>query len=257
MLEIDRVTKKFGGLVAVDNVSFQIVEREIVGIFGPNGSGKTTLMNVISCMFPATSGDVRWQGRSLTGLRPDQVAARQVIKTFQNPQLFRELTVADNVRMAGHLFFKQEFASRRVLTLLPGSRRRSAEADLRQRVCEALALSNLESLANEQAGSLSYGGEKMLGVAMALMCKPQMLLLDEPGSGLSHDELESLSLVLKRLRDQGMTLCVIDHKVGFLGQLADRAIVLFHGSKIAEGKPQDVLREKRVIEAYLGEPTNA
>ncbi|MCL4745033.1 MAG: ABC transporter ATP-binding protein [Burkholderiaceae bacterium] len=257
MLEIDCVTKRFGGLVALDEVSLNIAEREIVGIFGPNGSGKTTLMNVISGAFPATSGDVRWRGASLSGMRPDQIAARGIVKTFQNPQLFRELTVADNVRIAGHLYLKSELGLGRALTLFPGQRRRATDAELNRRVAQALELSHLDAFASDPASSLSYGGEKMLGVAMALMCKPDMLLLDEPGSGLSHDELSALSVVLRRLRDQGMTLCVIDHRVGFLGKLADRAMVLFHGSKIAEGPPQEVLREKSVIEAYLGEQADA
>lgn len=257
MLEIDHITKRFGGLVAVDDVSVHIAEREIVGIFGPNGSGKTTLMNVISGTFPATTGDVRWSGRSLAGLRPDQVAAIGVVKTFQNPQLFRELTVAENVRIAGHLYLRSTLGLGRALTLLPGAWRRSATAELDRRVAESLDMSHLGAHAEELAGSLSYGGEKMLGVAMALMCKPDMLLLDEPGSGLSDEELQGLSTVLRRLRDNGMTICVIDHRVGFLGQLADRAIVLFHGAKIAEGKPADVLRQRAVIEAYLGEQANA
>ena len=186
MLEIDHVTKRFGGLVAVDDVVFRIAEREIVGIFGPNGSGKTTLMNVIAGVFPATRGEVRWKGRALGGLRTDEVAACGVVKTFQNPQLFRELTVAENVRVAGHLLLKSELGAARVRTILPSAFRTAAARKIDARVAAVLEMTQLEAQSRELAGSLSYGGEKMLGVAMALMCAPSMLLLDEPGSGLSH-----------------------------------------------------------------------
>ncbi len=253
MLEIDHVTKRFGGLVAVDDVVFRIAEREIVGIFGPNGSGKTTLINVIAGVFSATRGEVRWKGRALGGLSTDEVAACGVVKTFQNPQLFRELTVAENVRVAGHLLLKSELGAARVRTIFPSAFRTEAARKIDARVAAVLEMTRLEAQARQLAGSLSYGGEKMLGVAMALMCAPSMLLLDEPGSGLSHDELDRLSEVLRRLRGQGMTLCVIDHRVGFLGALADRAIVLYHGSKIAEGTPSQVLSQRAVIEAYLGD----
>ena len=155
--------------------------------------------------------------------------------------------------MAGHLLLKSELGAARVRTIFPSAFRTEAARKIDARVAAVLEMTRLEAQARQLAGSLSYGGEKMLGVAMALMCAPSMLLLDEPGSGLSHDELDRLSEVLRRLRGQGMTLCVIDHRVGFLGALADRAIVLYHGSKIAEGTPSQVLSQRAVIEAYLGD----
>ena len=149
MLEIDHVTKRFGGLVAVDDVVFRIAEREIVGIFGPNGSGKTTLMNVIAGVFSATRGEVRWKGRALGGLSTDEVAACGVVKTFQNPQLFRELTVAENVRVAGHLLLKSELGAARVRTIFPSAFRTEAARKIDARVAAVLEMTRLEAQAPE------------------------------------------------------------------------------------------------------------
>ena len=251
-LEVDSLTRRFGGLVAVSKVSFSIAQGEIVGVFGPNGSGKTTLLNVITGVYSPTEGSINWRGESLVGDKPHQIAARGVIKTFQNPQLFRELTVAENALIAGHLQLKNELRARRLGAILPGRIKRDADALIRGRIDDVLKLCRLYDTRDELAANLSYGGEKMLGVAMAMMCAPKLLLLDEPGSGLGKDELSNLDQVLRGLREHGTTLCVIDHRVGFLGKLADRAIVLHHGAKIADGKPADVLADAAVVAAYLG-----
>ena len=250
LLEVRHLTKRFGGLTAVSDMSFALDEGDIDGIFGPNGSGKTTLLNLISGVYEPTAGQLVWQGQELVGRKPHRIAEAGIVKTFQNPQLFGELSVHDNIAIAGHLRLKRQAGWRRIATLLP--LRRKASADLEPRIDHILRLCRLESFRDAPAASLSYGGEKMLGVAMALMCEPRLLLLDEPGSGLGHDEIRNLDEVLRDLRTHGTTLCVIDHRVGFLGKLADRAIVIHHGAKIAEGRPDDVLRDHAVIEAYLG-----
>jgi len=250
LLEVRNLTKRFGGLTAVSDMSFALDEGEIVGIFGPNGSGKTTLLNLISGVYEPTAGQLVWQGRELVGRKTHRIAEAGIVKTFQNPQLFGELSVHDNIAIAGHLRLKRQVGWRRIATLFP--RRGKASADLEPRIDHILRLCRLEPFRDAPAASLSYGGEKMLGVAMALMCEPRLLLLDEPGSGLGHDEIRNLDEVLRDLRTHGTTLCVIDHRVGFLGKLADRAIVIHHGAKIAEGRPDDVLRDHAVIEAYLG-----
>jgi len=250
LLEVRNLTKRFGGLTAVSDMSFALDEGEIVGIFGPNGSGKTTLLNLISGVYEPTAGQLVWQGRELVGRKTHRIAEAGIVKTFQNPQLFGELSVHDNIAIAGHLRLKRQAGWRRIATLFP--RRGKASADLEPRIDHILRLCRLEPFRDAPAASLSYGGEKMLSVAMALMCEPRLLLLDEPGSGLGHDEIRNLDEVLRDLRTHGTTLCVIDHRVGFLGKLADRAIVIHHGAKIAEGRPDDVLRDHAVIEAYLG-----
>jgi ABC-type branched-subunit amino acid transport system ATPase component len=250
LLEVRNLTKRFGGLTAVSDMSFSLAEGDILGIFGPNGSGKTTLLNLISGVYQPTSGQLVWNGEDIVGSRPHEIAAAGIVKTFQNPQLFGELTVFENVAIAGHLRLKRQAGWRRIATLLP--LRRDSDVDLGERIDHVLALCRLDAVRDQPARSLSYGGEKMLGVAMALMCEPKVLLLDEPGSGLGQDEIRNLDEVLRDLRDHGTTLCVIDHRVGFLGRLADRAIVIHHGAKIAEGPPDEVLRHRSVIDAYLG-----
>lgn len=248
LLEVRKLTKRFGGLTAVSDLSFGLDEGDIVGVFGPNGSGKTTLLNLMSGVYPPTEGQLLWKGEELAGSKPHEIAETGIVKTFQNPQLFGELSVFDNIAIAGHLRLKRHAGWRRVATLFPLLR----HTDLAERIHQILHLCRLDAFRDQPAASLSYGGEKMLGVAMALMCEPKVLLLDEPGSGLGHDDIRNLDGVLRDLRQHGTTLCVIDHRVGFLGKLADRAIVIHHGAKIAEGRPDDVLRDHAVIEAYLG-----
>jgi ABC-type branched-subunit amino acid transport system ATPase component len=249
MLELHGVTKRFGGLTAVSEVSFAVAQGEIVGIFGPNGSGKTTLLNLVAGLARPSAGEIVWQGTDIAGWQAHEVAASGLVKTFQNPQLFSELTALEHLLIAGHLALKRRLGWRRLGTLF-GAEQTAGSVALRAR--QVLALCRLESAREARAAELSYGEEKMLGVAMGLMCEPELLLLDEPASGLGAEETDNLESVLRDLKRQGVTLCVIDHKVGFLRKLADRAISLHHGAKIAEGTPAEVLANPAVISAYLG-----
>jgi branched-chain amino acid transport system ATP-binding protein len=249
--EAQNLTKRFGGITAVSDLSFSIERQEIVAIFGPNGSGKTTLLSLIAGVVKPTTGRLIWKSRRLEGRPPHEIAAAGIVKTFQNPQLFAELSVTQHVMIAAHLRLQRQLGVRRIKTLF---RADGGSTELADRVDHVLRLCRLTELRDEPAASLSYGAEKMLGVAMALMCEPELLLLDEPATGLGQEEIRNLDGVLRDLRDHGTTLCVIDHRVGFLGRLADRAIAMHHGSKLAEGAPGDVLRDAAVVEAYLGRP---
>lgn len=252
LFEARAVTKRFGGLTAVSDVTFGIDRGEIVGIFGPNGSGKTTTLSLIAGMLPPTSGDLRWKGRTLVGKRPFEIAEQGIVKTFQNPQLFPELTVEDHMRIASHLAFKRALGRARLVTLVWPPAGAAFEARSAGKMGDMLRLCRLAEVRHERAAALSYGAEKMLGVAMAMMCDPELLLLDEPASGLGQDEITNLEAVLRDLRGHGVTLCIIDHKVGFLGRLADRSIALAHGAVIAQGRTGDVLADEAVVTAYLG-----
>jgi ABC-type branched-subunit amino acid transport system ATPase component len=251
LLDIQNLTKRFGGLTAVSNVSFGVERGEIVGIFGPNGSGKTTTLSLIAGILKPTSGAIVWKSKDISTLTPFEVAQQGLVKTFQNPQLFPELTVAQHMRIACHLHVKRALGIGRLRTLFSGM---PAELDrtLEHKIGQMLELCRLSSQRNDEAGALSYGGEKMLGVAMGMVCDPELLLLDEPASGLGHDEITNLDAVLRDLKSHGVTLCIIDHKVGFLGRLADRSIALHHGAVIATGKTEDVLANEAVVAAYLG-----
>jgi len=248
-LEVDALTKRFGGLVAVSGVSLQIEEGEIVGILGPNGSGKTTLLSLLAGLLVPTSGTVVWQGRDISGAKPETIAALGIVKTFQNPQLFAELSVLEHAMIASHLALKRMLGFGRYKTFFSSG---VSDRELRARVDRVLTLCRLSDAADKPAATLSYGEEKMLGVAMAMMCEPKLLLLDEPASGLGQEEIVNLGLVLRDLREHGTTLCIIDHKVAFLAEFAHRLIVLQNGIKIAEGIPGEVLSNQNVITAYLG-----
>ncbi|MBV5271846.1 MAG: ATP-binding cassette domain-containing protein [Afipia sp.] len=191
LLNIKNLTKRFGGLTAVSNVTFGIERGEIIGIFGPNGSGKTTTLSLIAGILKPTSGEIIWKGENINALTPFQVAQQGLVKTFQNPQLFPELTVAEHMRIACHLHVKRALGAGRLWTLLGKGMTAGLEKTLSIKIDQMLELCRLFKHRNDEAGALSYGGEKMLGVAMGMVCDPELLLLDEPASGLGHDEISS------------------------------------------------------------------
>src|SRR6185369_8652144 len=199
LLEVRKLTKRFGGLTAVADVSFGITKGEIVGIFGPNGSGKTTLLNLVAGLMPPTEGDVLWKSAPIQGRPAHEVAASGLVKTFQNPQLFAELTVLEHVHIAAHLELKRRLGWRRLATLLDPDAGNASGA-LNERAGQIVRLCRLEDSRDRLAAEISYGEEKMLGVAMALMCQPELLLLDEPASGLGAAEIENLEAVLRDLK---------------------------------------------------------
>ena len=250
LLSVEGISVRFGGLKALEGVSFQLEEGEIFGLIGPNGAGKTTLFNVISGLTSATEGTVHWRGTPLTGLPPDQVNRRGIARTFQNLRLFSNQSVLDNVLVGLH---HDDHSS-----LLGGLMRSRSfltrQQQLRQRALELLDLFDLTGLAALPAGDLAYGDRRRLEMARALATGPRLLMLDEPAAGMNPAEKDDLCELIGRIRHHfQLTVLIIEHHVPLMMRLCDRVAVLHFGEQIALGPPAAVRRDPAVIQAYLGE----
>jgi branched-chain amino acid transport system ATP-binding protein len=256
LLELSQVTKQFGGLTAVKDVSFSIWPKEIISVIGPNGAGKTTVFNLITGIYEPTSGDIRLEGKSLLGLKPNQVVVRGITRTFQNIRLFNNMTVLENVLVGEHTQLKASVLGSLFHT--PHVVREEKEA--RKRALELLSFFGnvLIERQDEYVINLSYADRRRVEIARALAANPKLLLLDEPTAGMN--EVETLEAVkyIRRLRDElGLTILLIEHKLAVTMGMSDRIAVLDYGQKIAEGLPEEIRRNERVIAAYLGKATNA
>jgi len=250
VLVVESLTKRFGGLVAVDQLSFGLREREILGIIGPNGAGKTTVFNLITGFIGTTSGQVLYGGRRITSARADVIARMGIARTFQNIRPFRTMSVLENVMVAAQLHHEPNLVAS--FASAPGFRRR--EDAIRQRAAEFLALLNLGDLADVEAGSLTHGTQRKLEIARALALEPKVLLLDEPAAGLNPTETAELLGVIRMVRDRyGLSIILVEHDMGLVMNLCERLIVLNYGKTIAEGTAAEIRSNRQVIEAYLGE----
>lgn len=250
LLEVADLRRSFGGLVALDGVSLSIDEGELVGLIGPNGAGKTTLFNCVSGVLEADAGRVRFDGHDVTGLAPHHLARRGLVRTYQQTRELSTMTLADNVRLAA-LDHPGERAPGAVLRTDGAIRR---EQVVRERADELLDFFELDELADNYASELSGGQRKLLEFARALMLDPSLLLLDEPFAGLNQVLTEKLTEHIRALNDEGQTFLVIEHDIGTLSALVDRLVVLSEGQVLADGQPDAVLADERVVDTYLGGP---
>jgi len=248
LLSVDNVTKRFGGLLANDAVSFSVPERTVFAVIGPNGAGKTTLFNAISGFFPPTEGRITFDGADITGLPQRRIAARGLVRTYQLAQLFKDLTAAENVHVGFHLVTRGAIGA----ALLRPRWVREQEARIRAETRDLLAFVGLAAQADMQADTLPYGQQRLLEVARALAAQPKLLLLDEPAAGLNTEETAQLADTILRIRDRGITVLLIEHDMSLVMRIAQHIVVLDFGKKIAEGTPDEIKAHPEVIAAYLG-----
>ena len=248
LLEVKNLTRSFGGLTALSNVDFHVEEGEIVSLIGPNGAGKTTFFNCVTGIYSPTSGSITFRNEVIAGLRPSRVAEKGISRTFQNIRLFASMTALENVMTGCHVRTK----TGPIGAILRSKKSREEEKWAEEKAHHLLRFVGIAPRANTTAGNLPYGDQRRLEIARALATEPKLILLDEPAAGMNQHETDGLKSLISRIRNNAISILLIEHHMKFVMSISDRVVVLDHGEKLAEGTPKEIQNNPDVIKAYLG-----